>query len=94
MSAMRSWTGEGGEGNWGENGKDGIDLRFAAEAVAASDWGIVRTVSMMWITPPVKLIFCDGVSELGTGSGEGDGKETYRSNNRALLEQAAEDLDT
>jgi hypothetical protein len=30
-------------------------VRFAAAAVAESDSGIVRTVSIMWITPPVKL---------------------------------------
>ena len=32
-------------------------VRFAAAAVAASDSGIVRTVSIMWRTPPVKLRF-------------------------------------
>jgi hypothetical protein len=31
------------------------EVRFAATAVAESDSGIVRTRSMIWITPPVKL---------------------------------------
>ena len=30
-------------------------VRFAATAVAESDSGIVRTVSMMWRTPPVNI---------------------------------------
>jgi hypothetical protein len=33
------------------------EVRFAAEAVAASEAGMVRTVSIMWRTPPVKLRF-------------------------------------
>jgi len=34
------------------------EVKFAASAVAESDAGRVRTVSMMWMTPPVKLTFC------------------------------------
>jgi hypothetical protein len=37
------------------------DVRPAATVVAESDNGKVRTVSMMWITPPVKLTFCDKI---------------------------------
>lgn len=33
------------------------EVRFAATAVEETDWGIVRTRSMMWITPPVKFRF-------------------------------------
>lgn len=33
------------------------EVRFAATAVVESEAGRVRTVSMMWITPPVKLTF-------------------------------------
>ena len=32
-------------------------LRPAATAVVEIFWGIVSTLSMTWITPPVKLIF-------------------------------------
>ena len=33
------------------------EVRFAATAVLESEAGMVSTVSMMWITPPVKLTF-------------------------------------
>jgi hypothetical protein len=34
------------------------DVRPAATAVAESEAGMVRTVSMTWITPPVNMMFC------------------------------------
>ncbi len=33
------------------------EVRFNDVAVSAGDGGMVRTVLMMWIVPPVKLIF-------------------------------------
>jgi hypothetical protein len=33
------------------------EVRLAAAAVEESEVGMVRTVSIIWITPPVKLIF-------------------------------------
>ena len=33
------------------------EVRFAATAVVESEAGRVRTLSMMWITPPVKFTF-------------------------------------
>lgn len=49
-------------------------VRLAATAVAESDSGIVRTVSMMWRTPPVKLRFW--VLSVGEGERvESDGNE-------------------
>jgi len=32
-----------------------MDVRFAARAVPEGDWGTVRTVSIMWMTPPLKF---------------------------------------
>lgn len=41
------------------------DVNPAATAVAESEAGMVRTVSMMWITPPVNLISYSGNQYFG-----------------------------
>ncbi len=34
------------------------EVTFNEPAVSETDWGIVRTLSMIWMTPPVKLRSC------------------------------------
>jgi hypothetical protein len=79
-------------------------VRLAAAAVAVSDSGMVRAVSIMWRTPPVKLrswgwVLVSEESGWVMGDWQGSGKMrdvdgTYSSDDCALCQQTAEDLHT
>jgi hypothetical protein len=58
------------------------EVRFAATAVEETGSGIVRTRSIMWMTPPVKFRFCSNRSAMGR---KGHDRRSYASDNGGFL---------